>query len=135
MYGLKKSPHLWQKHLTSVLEAIGFKQSCADRCLFTSNDIALLIYVDDVLIIGTSSATSDFLQKLEHQFSLKHVTHLTQSQDLKFLGKRLRLHCDGSISIGLDSSYYINMLKPYHLHNDNSNTVTTTAKIQQPLDF
>ena len=86
-YGLKTSPRLWQRHLTSVLENIGFTQSRADRCLFPSDDIALLIYVDDVLIIGTSATTSDFLQKLEHQFSLKHITHLTHSQDLKFLGE------------------------------------------------
>ena len=48
--------------------------------------------MDDLLIIGTSATTPDFLKKLEHQFSLKHVTRLTNSQDLKFLGKRLRLH-------------------------------------------
>ena len=35
MYGLKMSPHLWQRRLTSVLENIGFTQSRADRCLFT----------------------------------------------------------------------------------------------------
>ena len=82
MYGLKTTPHLWQRHLTSVLENIGFQQSRADRFLFTSADIALLVYVDDLLIIRTSTATSEFLKNLEPQLSLKHVTHLTQNQDL-----------------------------------------------------
>ena len=43
-------------------------------------------------------------------------------------------HQDGSISIGLELSYYINMLKPYNLHNINSKPVTTTAKLPEPLD-
>ena len=82
VYGIKTSPRLWQKHLTSALENIGFKQSRADHCLFTSADIALLVYVDDLLIIGTSGATSDFLKKLEHQVSLKHVTQLTSNREI-----------------------------------------------------
>ena len=126
-YRLKTSPHLWQRHLTSVLEDIGCQQPRADRCLFTSTDICLLVYVDDLMIIGTSTVTSEFLQKLEHLFSLKHTTRLkhttqlTTSPNVKFLGQHLRLHPDGSISIGLEASYYINML--------NLTTCATTTPI------
>ena len=134
-YHQKASPSLWQAHLTRVLEDVGCTQSRADRCLFTSKDICLLIYMDNVMIVGTSATTSDFLQKLSHQFSLKHTTQLTTSQDVRFLGKRLRLDQDGSISISFETSYYIHMLKPYNLRNNNNNKpVSTTAKLQQPLD-
>ncbi|KAL0426862.1 UNVERIFIED_CONTAM: Retrovirus-related Pol polyprotein from transposon RE2, partial [Sesamum latifolium] len=58
LYDLKQASRQWNIEFTSKLEAYGFKQSPHDHCLFTmrSNScfLALIVYVDDVLLTGTS---------------------------------------------------------------------------------
>ncbi|KAL0404581.1 UNVERIFIED_CONTAM: Retrovirus-related Pol polyprotein from transposon RE2 [Sesamum radiatum] len=53
-----KASHHWNKEFTTKLEAYGFRQSQHDRCLFlrrtSTSFLALLVYVDDILITGTS---------------------------------------------------------------------------------
>ena len=74
-----------------------------------------------------------FIATLKATFTLKHVTTLSKEQDIRFLGKRLQLHDDNSISISLEPSYWDNMLRPYNLHGENVKIVTTTCLEQQPL--
>lgn len=56
LYGLKQAGRQWNKELTLKLNSIGFTKSKADHCLFTKgraeNYIAIIVYVDDLLIIG-----------------------------------------------------------------------------------
>ena len=47
-----------------------------------------------------------FIATLKATFTLKHVTTLSKEQDTRFLGKRLQLHDDNSISISLEPSYW-----------------------------
>ena len=63
-----------------------------------------------------------------------NILLLVKDQDARFLGKRLQLHQDNSISISLEPSYYENMLRPYHLDGKRVKTVTTTCLEQQPLE-
>ncbi|KAL0395008.1 UNVERIFIED_CONTAM: Retrovirus-related Pol polyprotein from transposon RE2 [Sesamum latifolium] len=56
LYGFKQASRQWNIEFTSKLESYGFQQSPHDDCLFILNAdsvfIALLIYVDDVLLTG-----------------------------------------------------------------------------------
>ncbi|KAL0453131.1 UNVERIFIED_CONTAM: Retrovirus-related Pol polyprotein from transposon RE1 [Sesamum latifolium] len=58
LYGLKQASRQWNLELTSKLLTHGFSQSSNDHCLFTKNTthslLALLVYVDDVLITCAS---------------------------------------------------------------------------------
>ena len=104
-----------------------------DRCLWTTPGLGVLIYVDDLLLFGETTKIQLFISTLKATFTLKHVTTLSKGQDVRFLGKRLQLHEDNSISTSLESSYWDNMLRPYHPDGDNVKTVTTTCLEQQPL--
>ena len=84
--------------------------------------------------VGETTKIQQFISTLKATFTLKHVTTLSKEQDIRFLGKRLQLHDDNSISISLEPSYWENMLRPYNLHGDNVKTVTTTCLEQQPLE-
>ena len=53
LYGLKKSPHCWNKVLTEFMKSVGFEQISADPCIYVRDTYALSIiavYVDDLII-------------------------------------------------------------------------------------
>ena len=51
LYGLKQAPRIWFTHLKSKLELLGFVQCVdVDQCLFVSDKVILLCYVDDCLL-------------------------------------------------------------------------------------
>lgn len=78
IYGLKQASRSWFLTVQSALLKLGFSQSKADTSLFIRNrksDITyLLIYVDDMLVTGSSpTAINDVISKLSAQFSLKNL--------------------------------------------------------------
>ncbi|KAL0437506.1 UNVERIFIED_CONTAM: Retrovirus-related Pol polyprotein from transposon RE1 [Sesamum radiatum] len=66
LYGLKQASRQWNAELTSKLAVFGFKQSAQDHCLFTKTTstgfLALLVYVDDILLTAT---TMDLIQSVK----------------------------------------------------------------------
>ncbi|XP_062118465.1 uncharacterized mitochondrial protein AtMg00810-like [Humulus lupulus] len=95
IYGLRQSSRQWYKKLFEALLQEGFKQSQADYTLFTrgTNDqfIALLVYVDDIVLTGPNLATLHQLQASLHQkFKLKALGPLRY-----FLGFEIAKGKDG----------------------------------------
>lgn len=60
LYGLKQASREWNSEFTAQILNYGFKQSHNDYCLFTMTTpkgfMALIVYVDDVLITGCCEA-------------------------------------------------------------------------------
>ena len=50
LYGLVQASVYWYNHLRVAFEAISFKPSSLDPCMFFGRGIIALIYVDDVLL-------------------------------------------------------------------------------------
>ena len=65
LYGLKQAPREWFRKLSGQLLCLGFTGSKTDTSLFFLNvgPIYILIYVDDLLILGPSSTQIDALVK------------------------------------------------------------------------
>jgi transposase InsO family protein len=68
LYGLKQSPKVWYDRLSKDLGEVGFNPVAADRGLFVrhgkTETVYILIYVDDLLVIGPKNGTQqtvDFL--------------------------------------------------------------------------
>ncbi|XP_060965504.1 uncharacterized mitochondrial protein AtMg00810-like [Cannabis sativa] len=83
IYGLKQSSRQWYNKLSDALLQEGFKQSQADYTLFTrgfdDTFIALLVYVDDIIITGPNIS---ILHQLQESLHLKFI--LKALRDLKY---------------------------------------------------
>ncbi|CAI7780859.1 unnamed protein product [Closterium sp. NIES-54] len=90
LYGIKQAPRLWQQHLHARLIRIGFKQLPHDQGMYrlTKNEdyILLIVYVDDLLYIGsTDSITTWFEGELQQDLTLTVSSTVTQ-----YLGLNIR---------------------------------------------
>ncbi|CAM8896065.1 unnamed protein product [Rhodiola kirilowii] len=78
LYGLKQAPRQWFAKFTEALLEFGFQQSMNDYSLFTlrkcTDFIILLVYVDDVLLTGTSLTLIENIKAFIHdKFKIKDL--------------------------------------------------------------
>ncbi|KAK4387417.1 Retrovirus-related Pol polyprotein from transposon RE1 [Sesamum angolense] len=78
LYGLKQASRQWNLELTTKLLEFGFQQSSHDHCLFIkhsdSSFLALLVYVDDILLTGSSTTDIDVVKTyLDRLFTIKDL--------------------------------------------------------------
>ena len=77
IYGLcQAARQFWKKFVDTIKkESFGFQASPADPCmLFKENELEICIiimYVDDMLIIGKKEQIQDFTSKIQKEFSVK----------------------------------------------------------------
>lgn len=111
VYGLKQTSRKWYEKHINILLKLGYSQSNSDYSMFTlirgNHIIVLLVYVYDVILVGTSL----------HEFDrVKQVLH--RAFKIKDLGKSkyfLRLevaHLNEGIVISL-RKYCLDLLKKY----------------------
>lgn len=81
LYGLKQASPNWFQKFSMSLKSVGYKQSLADYSLFTRRTsagfVAVLVYVDDVIIDGDDHASIEWLKRYLHSsFHIKDLGHL-----------------------------------------------------------
>ncbi|CAI5497141.1 unnamed protein product [Closterium sp. Naga37s-1] len=90
LYGIKQAPRLWQQYLHARLIRIGFKQLPHDQGMYRLTKgidyILLIVYVDDLLYIGsTDGITTWFEGELQQDLTLTVSSTVTQ-----YLGLNIR---------------------------------------------
>ena len=73
LYGLRKSPVLWQRELSRTLESLGFAPVKHEPCCFSHNGIFVFFYVDDIVIAFRKSkeeAVQRFVEQLKARYKL-----------------------------------------------------------------
>ena len=90
MYGLKQVLRLWYKKFDNFMHKIGFKRCEANHyCyvkFFGNSYIILLLYVDDMLIVGSSIEGINILKKqLLKQFAIKDLGAVKQILGMRMI--------------------------------------------------
>ena len=77
MYGLKQVPRTWYGRIDSFLSSLGFTKSKADSNLYykveNGNPVMLLLYVDDLFVIGMDGLIANTKIKLAVEFEMKDL--------------------------------------------------------------
>ena len=96
LYGDRRAPRLWYNHLRNYLLKSGFKPSDIDPCLFLKDNLAIIVYVDDAIILSRDDSTiTTFLNKLE-----KDSFEFTIDGDFaSYLGVTIKFQEDESIKL------------------------------------
>lgn len=129
IYGLKQSPRAWFSRLSDKLHQLGFRSSKADASLFLfhhgQHTIYMLVYVDDIVIVGSSQAIVDQLvRNLFDSFPVKDLGKLTY-----FLGIEVTYN-SGGITL-LQHKYASDLLHRANMANCKSvsTPMSVTAKL------
>ncbi|KAK5824973.1 hypothetical protein PVK06_019772 [Gossypium arboreum] len=99
LYGLRQAPRAWFDKLKQFLVFTGFTVSKSDASLFvrlsSDHTIYVLVYVDDIVITGSSvDEINCFVHMLHNQFALKDMGKLHY-----FLGIKVSQSSSGSIHL------------------------------------
>lgn len=81
LYGLTESPKCWNETIDNFAKKNGFQRSDYDYCMYFKADTWMLIYVDDILIIGNGQ---DTINALKTEFNAKCLGEVR-----KFLGMEI----------------------------------------------
>jgi Reverse transcriptase (RNA-dependent DNA polymerase) len=98
LYGLRQSPRNFFQHLKSKLEGIGFESNeSVDPCLFISDNVICLVYVDDTLLF---SPNEKYIDEVVAKLSASEMELEEEDSVAGFLGVHLeRNDKDGSIKL------------------------------------
>jgi hypothetical protein len=78
IYGLKQSPHVWNKTIDNFLKSLGLEPSTADPCIYSGMircyKVYLGLYVDDLIIASKSlEVVNSIKTKLHLEYSIKDL--------------------------------------------------------------
>lgn len=94
LYGLKQAPRQWYKKFDSFMVEHGYNRTSSDHCVFMKkffdgDFIILLLYVDDMLIIGHDAGKIERLKKeLGKSFAMKDLGPAKQILGMKITRDR-----------------------------------------------
>lgn len=130
LYGLRKSPRLWQREASSVLTSLGFTVVQEDLCVFVSDGIIIFFYVDDIIIVNQQSKqaqTAELREKLNQQWELRDIGEATW-----FLGIRIVRDRQQKALWLCQDSYISSMATRYHLTSSRRFDIPLPTEVLKP---
>ena len=79
LYGLRRSPLLWQKNLTNSLKELGFKEVPQEPCVMLNGGIVVFFYIDDIVFCyrkKDKARTEGVIQELQKEYQMNILGEL-----------------------------------------------------------
>lgn len=119
LYVLKQAPHMWNERFNNYILKLKFERSKNDYCLYvrkTNNNVVyLLVYVDDLLLIGNSIDEIEIVKSLlKEEFEMKNLGNIDVYLGVKVV--RNIENCEMKIH---QKSFILNLLKRFGMENSN----------------
>lgn len=129
LYGLKQAPRAWNKTFDEFARQMKFTPCDSDKCLYKyvngSEKIFLLLYVDDIILAGTSEKRVLIVRSaLESRFNMKDLGGLKS-----FLGINISRPSPG-ILVMSQENYLKNLLKRFNMEDCNPSATPMETKIE-----
>ncbi|GJX29177.1 retrotransposon protein, putative, ty1-copia subclass [Tanacetum coccineum] len=130
IYGLKQASRQWNKRFDDEIKKFGFTQNRDEPCVFLkasgSNVTFLILYVDDILIMGNNiPMLQDVKSYLRRCFAMKDLGEAAYILGIKIYRDRSRW------LIGLCQSAYIKkILKRFHMENSKRGSIPMQEKFK-----
>ena len=92
LYGLKQAPKQWHEKFDTTLTSAGFSVNEVDKCVYYryggGEGVILCLYVDDILIFGTSTTVIDEIKSfLSWCFDMKNLGPVDVILNIKLIKK------------------------------------------------
>ena len=115
IYGLKRSPKIWNDRFTKAVLELGLEQDISEPCLFTwrreNKLVLLLFYVDDILVAGNSKPKMEEIKaKLMLQFQIKVIP-----EPVRFVGIELSRDRENKVLSLKQPTYIRNCLERFEM--------------------
>jgi hypothetical protein len=91
LYGLRRSPLLWLKELTSGLRKEGFKPLSEHPCLFSNDRVIVFFYVDDIVLLSRKEDKEELNKitaRLMRRYEIRDQGELTWFLGIRILRDR-----------------------------------------------
>ena len=112
LYGLKQAPRAWYSRIHSFLLQMDFEKSKADQNLYYiiqgEDPLILILYVDNLFIIGEEELIVDYNRGLALEFEMKDIGLMHY-----FLGMEVWQE-DGNVFLG-QGKYATNILSRFQM--------------------
>ncbi|GKB31883.1 retrotransposon protein, putative, ty1-copia subclass [Tanacetum coccineum] len=130
IYGLKQASRQWNKRFDDEIKKFGFTQNRDEPCVYLkasgSNVTFLILYVDDILIMGNNiPMLQDVKSYLGRCFAMKDLGEAAYILGIKIYRDRSQR------LIGLCQSAYIEkILKRFHMENSKRGSIPMQEKLR-----
>ena len=111
LYGLRKAPLAWFRELKSTLIDLGLEETSEPtmfRGRIQGSRVFLLIYVDDLIMVGSEKTCETLFMKLSTRYQIKVTGKLLPGTTgmIQFLGRNIFRAEEGCLRLGLPPSYF-----------------------------
>ena len=131
LYGLAQSPRNFFIHTkTQLTTKFGFTQSEADPCLFISDTVICLIYVEDALLFYKDATAID---ELKRRMNEENVPFREEEDVAGFLGVHIDRRSDNTIHL-TQSGLAKQIVDTMHLDNSETKAVESPCLDYLPID-
>ena len=128
-----KESHVWTTQFTKSMAGVLQKLSFVRLKSEPNVNCYIMVYVNDLLVLGDKTAVDSTFKAVQKQVLLKRIGHLEPGKPQQFLGRNID-HFGNYCNLGLKDSYIDNMTEESGMTNCNTVTAPGIAHYNPTIE-